>query len=862
MKNRSPKPPSWADYLLEKFYRGDKLEEVQGDLHESFLWRLEENGPSYAKRHFVKEMLLSARISNLKPYPHMSQLLTLFSSHFKTGWRFLWKTRAYSAINILGLSIGIVFSWFAYQYAADQLGYNKHIKHVEDLYRMTMQYDMMGTRINFGGGSNLASNMVKDEIPEVIQIAQFKESHKLMKLGGSAVDQNFLMADKHLLEYLSLEFVEGGIGSFEDPYQAIISEQLAYKLDIRGEAVNQTIQLQDSSGFKSYKILGVYENAPESSSIRTDLFIPYTNYLAQAKEDANKFINFDISIILQLTPNADLTLVENKIKALIDEQSESEDYYSELTPIASLHLEEDYLAGNGFLPGGNKELIWFIVVAGILCLTISVINYANFSISLYMNRAREVAVRKIMGSAKNGVFQQLMVESFLTTLLAACISVILFVLIAPQFSEMVEKKFDITSLIDARFIPGNIAIVILISFLSGLYPSILLSRFKIINSLKGVQKIGKGKVVMQTLLVLQFSISIVMIACMLTFKGQLSLLANYDKGFDVENVIRVDFSADALNLGKDKSQIFLNKLDGNPHIVSKSASSGFGMKAYQDGDSEFGLLNMAIDEQYMDVLQLRIIQGSDFQSASIGGATKGVIVNEAFLRKIALEDPIGKVIPFAQGGQPNSIIVGVVKDYFLNTPKRNASPLLFYPKEGENQTYMILLKTSADRATIEKELEVAWEEVFELFPLNYEYLSTEYNQSLDQEAKISKISSTGSVIAIFIAAFGLLGLVGLTIRQKLKEVSIRRVLGANLLNISKMMTLKFIIPITVSLTIGLVLSFYLANKWLENYPVRVDFGWEYMTISALAIIGILLTIILTQVGRIARENPVAHLKDE
>lgn len=862
MSNRLPEPPRWADYLLQKFYRGDKLEEVQGDLHESFRWRLEENSSSYAKRQFVKEMILSIRISNLKPYPHMSQLITLFLSHFKTGWRFLWKTRAYSAINILGLSIGIVFSWFAYQYAADQLGYNKHIKHVDDLYRMSMQYDMMGTRINFGGGSNLASKMVKDEIPEVIEIAQFKQGHKLMKVGASAVDQDFLMADRKLLEYLSLEFVEGDVNSFTDPYQAIISEQLAYKLDIRGEAVNKTIQLQDSSGFRAFKILGVYENPPENSSIRADLFIPYANYLSEAKEDANEFINFDISIILQMTPNANTELVKRKIKELIDEQSESEDYYATIVPVASLHLEDEYLSGNGFLPGGNRELIWFIVVAGLLCLIISIINYANFSISLYVNRAREVAVRKVMGSAKNGVFQQLMVESFLTTLLAACVSVVLFVLIAPQFSEMVEKKFDITSLIDIHFIPGNILIIILISTLSGLYPSILLSRFKIINSLKGVQKIGKGKIVMQTLLVLQFSISIVMIACMLTFKGQLSLLSNYDKGYDVDNVIRVDFSSDALNLGGRKSEIFFNKLDGNPHIVAKSASSGFGMNSFKDGDLEFGLMNMAIDKEYMNVLKLRLIEGTNLESASTGGATKGVIVNEAFLREVGLEDPIGKVIPFAQAGQPNSIITGVVKDYYANTPKSNVKPLVFYAKEGVERTYSILLRTSADRATIEKELEAAWSEVFDLFPLNYECLSTEYNRRLDQEAKISKISSTGSVIAIFIAAFGLLGLVGLTIRQKLKEVSVRRVLGANLMNISKMMLQKFIVPISISLTIGLTVSFFIANKWLENYPVRIAFGWQYMTLSGLTIIGILLFIIFTQVSRIARDNPVIHLKDE
>ncbi|MEL7002167.1 MAG: FtsX-like permease family protein, partial [Bacteroidota bacterium] len=690
----------------------------------------------------------------------------------------------------------------------------------------------------------------------------FQEVHKLMKKKDDVVSQDFLRADKKLAEYLSLNFVEGNINSFEDPYQAIISEQMAYKLGFREDAINQVIELEDSAGFQPYKVIGVYETTPQNSSIRPDLIIPFSNYLGEAKEEANKFISFDVSVILEFSPEAQPDIVKTKIKELIDEHAESKDYSATIIPIASIHLEEKYLSGNGFLPGGNRELIWYIAIAGFACLIISVINYANFSISLYVGRAREVAVRKIMGSAKNGVFQQLMVESFLTTLIAACLAVLLFVLIAPQFSQLAEKKFDISSLINRRFIPGNILIVILISMLSGLYPSFLLSRFNIINSLKGVQKVGKGKFVMQTLLVVQFSISIAMIACMLTFKGQLNLLMGYDKGYNVDNVVRVSFSTAALSLGESKVDVFMNKLDGNPHIVTKTASGGFGMNSYKDGDLEFGLLNMAVDEYYFDVLQLRIIDGTNLKEAVRDGTIKGVVVNEAFLRQTGLTDPIGKIIPFKQAGQEKSIIVGVVKDYYSSTPKHEVSPVLFYEKAGSERTYNVLVKTSTNRATIEKELKKVWSEVFDLFPLNYEYLSVAYNKRLEQEAKISKVSSTGSVIAIFIAGFGLLGLVGLTIRQRLKEVSIRRVLGASLSNISEMMTRKFIIPISISLAIGLTLSFYLANMWLEDYPIRIDFGWEYMGISTFSILAILFFIIFTQVSRATRENPVVHLKDE
>lgn len=860
MKKGHPHPPRWADYLLAKFYRGDKLEEVQGDLHESFEWRLTEHGSSYAKRQFVKEMLLSARISNLKPYPHMMQLLTLFSSHLKTGWRFLWKTKAYSAINVLGLSIGMVFSWFAYQYAADQLGYNKHIKHVNDLYRISMKVNMMGTEISFPGGSHKIASMIVSEIPEVTEVALFRKETDLMTLGKSVVNQGYLIANTNLIDYLSLEFVEGSDQDFNDPYNVLISEKLAYKLNIRGNAINKTLQLKDTVDFKPYNIIGVFKEIPSNTSVQTDLFLPYSHYHNPTNDNLDTFMNFDLSIILKTTAAADIAIIREKISQLIERETESEggenQYGATILPIASLHTDERYVPSNGFMPGANSQLMWFIIAAGLLCLIISIINYANFSISMYINRAREIAVRKIMGSARIGVFQQLMTESLLTTLLAALLSVILYLLIAPQFSQMVEKTFDLSTLFDRRFIPGNLVIILVISLLSGLYPAFLLSRFKIIKSLKGDQKVGTGKVVMQTLLVLQFSISVIMITCMFTFRNQLNLLTNFDRGINVENVININFP----DLDSDKGvNVFSNQLEQYPDILQKARLTGMGMNPLKHGDLELALLNMAVDSSYFDLLRLEFVEGTNFSSNN--GIQDEVIVNEALVWKLGLVDPIGKRIPFQQEGFKNSIIVGVVKNHYTSKPRREVHPFLFY-KITDEPAQAIYVRTSSDTEQAEVGLKEAWEATFSPMPFDYQYLAVRYNNLLDQEAKIAKISSTGSIIAIFIAAFGLLGLVGLTVRQKLKEVSIRRVLGADIQVVALIILQKFIIPIAISLIFGLSVSYHLATTWLDRYQVRIQFGWIYLTASALIILGILFLIIVAHARRVIKDNPVLHLKDE
>lgn len=857
MSKQQVTPPRWADWLLEKLLHGEALEEVQGDLHESFLWRMEDHGSKHAKWHFIKEILQSIRLSNLKPYPYMQQFMTLFTSHIKTGWRFIWKTKGFSAINILGLSIGIVFSWFAYQYAADQFGYNKHLKHVDQLYKMLIRADMMGNEINFPGGSFKASNMIVDELPEVEAVALFSEEKRLVNVKGTPVHQTTLASNKQLLDYLNLDLLEGKIYDFDAPRTIIISERMAYNLDIRGDAVGQFIELQDTSTFTSYQVLGVFRDIPENTSIQTDFFIPLKDFLDKDPNRLSKFINFDLSVLFQMTPGVNPDTVNQKIKAIFNRETGSETFFASLAPMASFHLDANPQLGNGFIPGGNKQLVGFIVIAGILCLIISIINYANFSISQYVNRSREVAVRKIIGAARKGVFQQLMTEALLTTLIASCFAVILYALLAPYFSSFVEKTFDFQTLLDARFIPGNIALILLISFLSGFYPAVILSRFEIIKTLKGHQKIGKGKLVMQSLLIIQFSISTAMIVCMFVFRGQLELLLNQDQGRDVTDVVRIGFPNEITDA--QSTQSFLNELNKLAIIEEATGSSGFNMHPYDDGEHSFGLMNMVLDSSYLHVLGYRFVDGSTFSEPA--AASKEVIVNEAFLRQINLDDPIGKTIPFGRNDGETSVITGVLQDVIHNA-KSEPSAKVYFPVYGDRSIRQVFLKTKQTQTDLQQAVAPIWDEFFYPYPFKYDYLEEEYSRKLSHEAKVAKISGLGSLIAIFIAAFGLLGLMGVTIRQKLKRLSISRVLGAERQHIARMVSANFIFPILISLTLGLSVSVYLSQRWLESYVLRINLSWYHLVSASVIILGILLLIVWTQVSEALKKNPVIYLKED
>lgn len=861
MKSPPPiHPPKWADRLLEGFCKKEYLEEIQGDLYESFYWRLEERGARYAKWKFIKETLLSFRWSNLKTFKFMDQLLTLLKSHLKTGWRFLWKTRGFSSINIIGLSVGIVFSWFAYIYAKDQLSYNKHLYDVENLYRMSMQLEMFGNQINFPGCSHVTIDQIVKTIPEVESAARFTDDHAIMQLGNSTIDQDFLIAEKQLLTYLNLEFVEGDPGEFTAPKQAIISESFAYKLGLRGNALDGNIQLLDSTTYVSYKITGVYKNIPTNTSLNADLILPYSNYLNKSAENATSRTNFDLSTILQFSANSNREIVYSKINKLIQTGENNSQYIANIQPIKDIHLSTEYWPAKGFLPGGNGQLIWFIVIAGVFCLVISIINYANFSISLYINRAREVAVRKIMGSANSGVFQQLMTESFLTTLIATIISIGLFTLIAPQFSLLVEKEFTLSDLFTLEFIPGVVAIIFFIAIISGLYPSFLLSKFQILKALKGIQKIGKGKYVTQTLLIIQFSMSVILICCMLTFKSQLNYMLSFDRGYNVEGVLNIGLP---LGMNESLNPALINNLQQIPEISSMTSSNGYSMTNYQDSDTKFSLLYLNIDSSFIDLMGISLIAGESLKEAKDNGISNAVLVNESFLKNYPnIKNPIGHNIPFKQKGQNSSVIVGVVRNYYALGPKGDVEPLAFFSDESKRNVYSLLIKSSADRFTIEDKLKSAWDEIYAPIPFQSTSLEAEYNKKFDHEAKVATIAGTGSVIAIFIASFGLLGLVGLTIQRKLKEVSVRRVLGAGINNISTMLLKSFLGPIAISLVVGLSVGTYLADDWLSNYTNSIHVGWQELTVPAMIILIVLISIIFTQALRVTKNNPIIHLKDD
>lgn len=853
-------PPKWADWVVEKLCPESRLEEVQGDLHEAYHWRVDEFGPVRAKWFFITEAIRSSTIASMTPFRYLTQKLMLHRNYLKTGWRFLKKNKLYSTLNILGLAMGISFCWLAYLYADDEMNFDQHLANHEEMFRIVIDFKRGNDLHHIGGSSNAMSVQFMEKIPEIDQVARIKSGFGLIRKDDEVIEQSFIQTDKALVSLLELEFLEGAPGEFDLPNDVIISETLAGTLNLRGKAVGKILSLNRRDDFEDFIIRGVYKDIPSNTSVRRDMFMSYSNYLANAPERRlTTWFDLNMNTLIKLHDKKTVAEVEKKMDALHkenDPDSEAE-VYMKLQPMSEIHLNQDYGHYNGINQGGNAEMIRLFVGIGLFCLIISMINYSNFNISLYINRSREVALRKVIGAEKRSIFTQLITESFLSTFLAGILALAVLIMILPLFSDFVEKSYTVDFLINYRFIVGAIIILTGTAVISGFYPALILSRFSIVKSLKGEQKIKSGKWITQTLLGIQFILATGLVAGMLTMREQVKFLSTFDTKLDFDNVVYHDY------IPAEEGQIknFMLDLEQLPEVAQVAAISGYNGTRIMDEETQFDVRHLRVDRDLIQLLDINIKEGRNFDPDLITDKTQAAIVNEAFVKRMGLEDPIGKIIPFKYGEFENPKVIGVVEDYHFESAANVVDPLVIYMSE-QYPLQSVYVKLSEGATFDQAKFEKLWAKNFDPFPFEYSFLEEAYLSAYEEENRMVKLVGIGCIVSIFLAGMGLLGIVGLQLNQRFKEISIRKVLGASSSNLYTIFTKKYILIVSIGLAGGLSLGYYLIEDWLGNYPFRVDFGAGIITVTIIVTLAIALLTILSQVFKVVRANPVKFLRDE
>lgn len=851
-------PPSWATNFLGKILPPDLIDEVEGDLYEAFQWRVSEKGIGYARRKYLMEVFKCLRYFKVKVNVKNYRLM-LIQNYLKTGFRFLWKTRGYSSLNILGLALGIAISWLAYIFITDEYSYDAFYPKAEKLYRIGANMQRGDETHSFAGSSYMMGTEFPDQIPGIAQASRFKSGYFLIEKGGEHFNQIAHYADPAFFDMFSIEFLSGGPNNFTDPNSVVISESTALSLTDDIETLDD-ITLIVGTEPETFLVSGIYKDFPSNTSIQAEILIPF-NYWANANQRRTT-IWFDINMntFFQLEDNASPEAIGSQMtQMLIDaEVFEDVDVQMNLQPLKDIHLNADLRTGNGIGPRGDNELIVITSIIGIFCLVIACVNYANFAVGNYLIRLKEVAVRKVFGAEKTSVFNQFVTEAFISAFLAMLLSIVFIYLMLPGFSAYANKSYSMDVIFNQEVFTGGIIILAITTLLAGIYPAILLSRYKTISGLKGKSKLGGRNWLSRGLVTLQFAIAVFLIAGMLTLDRQLNYLLNYDIGYSGENLVRV------FRPMNDQNTInrFKNELLNISGVQSVSIASGFNGTDYEDDQGDRMEVGHArVDPDYIKTMGMTLLQGRDFDPGLSTDKTKACIVNEAFLKMTGMENPVGQQINFNYGEFDKPTIIGVVKDFNFESLHSEIEPMILYM--GDRLTaYDNFIKVDQISPEIIQKIENVHTEMFAPYPFEASFVEDDIAEQYALESNIQKMARAGASVAIFLSCIGLMGFVGTQIRQKLKEVSIRKVVGARPLEIFKIYMSRYLLLLSIGMVIGLSGAIYIMQDWLANYPKKIDFSIDIGLIALSCVMLVALLTIFTQLAKAMKLNPVIYLKDE
>jgi len=774
----------------------------------------------------------------------------------------------YSLLNILGLTIGISFSLFLIFYVRDELSYDRFNKNVDRIYRINSYIQERDKNTNWTITQFPLAPTVKKDYPEVEEAVRFSPRERTLFKNGnnSFYETKIYYVDSNVFKIFTVNFVEGNENALHEPNSIVISRTLAEKYFGKNvQVVGKTL----GTVYDLYKVTGVFEDIPRNSHIRFDMLISMSSVKNHGGENWGNF-NYYTYVLLKPGVRADgfnkkLTQVYKKYVEPLFSQFNVKMYY-DIQPIANIHLHSQLEREPEEL--GSMSYIWIFSAVAFFMLLIACINYMNLTTARSARRAKEIGIRKVTGSSKRQLVLQFLGESVLTAFVAVLLSFVLVVLLLSAFNSISGKAFTVHTLLQ----PFNILLMLGIALFTGLtggsYPAFYLSAFKPVSVLKGSLSRASGNVnLRRTLVVLQFSISMIMLICTWVVYTQLMYLRNRDLGFDKNQVMTV-----IVNTGEDeRSKIFA--MDNNFRQVPGVKTVGTG-NAYPGSpntnlnlfvvETKNGKVNKAIecysvDENYLGVLGIPIVKGRNF--SGLADTLHSIMVNEAMVKHFGWDQPIGQRIKFP--GDTSGFymeVVGVFKDFNQKSLYNPIAPLLlFYGANGN----IIQLKMNAGNIKESiAQVDNTWKKYFPQLPFEYKFLDQDFNSQYAADQKRGKIFAAFSILTIIITCLGLLGLTAFTTQQKQKEISIRRVMGASIGQIVALITGNYLWLSLIAACIAFPIAYYFMNNWLKIFSYSTGLSFIPFLLSALFIVFTAVATASFHSAKAALSKPAKNLRTE
>ncbi|MFC2119143.1 ABC transporter permease, partial [Bacteroidota bacterium] len=762
----------------------------------------------------------------------------MLKNYLKVAVRNFVKNGSTSIINFIGLTIGMVSCILIFLYVKTEISYDMFHKNSQNIYKVLTIDEALGVSNNLVGITlpPIGNSMV-DEIPEVIdQVRISSRGRSLIKYEDySLFSKDLIYTDNSLFNVFDFKLKLGDVKTaLSIPNTCVLTETMATNIFGDIDPIGKTIS---ADGTEAIEVVGIMENVDEPSHLKFDVILSI-NPSPSDTLTAN-FLNSWRSIAMltyvQVIENSSQSAIESKMEELIRKNGVSENFKVKLQPLNKVHLESTEIIFDELnQEKGDRGYVNILVFVAIIIILIASFNFMNLATAYSSNRSKEVGMRKAVGALRRQVMLQNLGESIMQCLLAFVVSMGI-VEVINSINPIIDVS--IFTFIFSHFTDFLIMIVlaVLIGFISGSYPAIILSGFKPHLVLKGIFKSGgEGIFIRRILVILQFAASIIMICGTLVIFNQLNFIKTKDKGFDSEDIINIKLNDLSV---LQTFEAFKNELITIPSITNIATSGGMPGEGYArrgalpEGAAEDDIWIVsveAIDENYIPLLGMELIEGENFSEDRISEENRVIIVNESFVKANAWEEPIGKKIT---AGPREFEIIGVIKDFHFTSMKHKIEPIVMIYRPGSNGTISLKIDPVDIQGTIEK-IEKTWDTVNPMIPFEYTYFEDEFAKLEQKENDFGRLIIKFTLLSIFIAALGLFGLAAYSVERKNKEIGIRKVLGSSVTKIILNLSNEFTKLVGISIIIAVPCAYYLLNNWLQNFEYKVGLNVSVFLISA------------------------------
>lgn len=802
----------------------------------------------------------------------------MIKSYIKTAWRNLVKNKVFSFINIIGLASGLTCFMFIAIFVNNELSYDKYPADAKNMYRVLLSVTGNGDVAVYPSVDISVGKGMKDAFPEIKAATRILPTQDFVKFNNSQFKEEHLAyVDSGFLSLFSIPLIAGNeVNSLTAPYSIVITRDFAKKYFGNEDCLGKTLLLGITND--SYKVTGIIDKVPNNSHFHFDAFLSFASLpVTQAT-----WSNIGYFTYLELNKVVDIKNLEKKFPSLVakyvvpetqrdmgvtlaEAQNSVNTFKFSLQPLTDIHLHSN--TKYELEPNSDIQYIYIFSALALFVLLLACVNFTNLSTARALRRAKEIGIRKVMGSLKKQLIFQFLSESLLLTFFAMLCAYGLMLILLPYYNQLINKNISFTYFFDYRLLISMVLLSLLAGILAGLYPAFYLSGFNTIKSLKGKAVLGSHKKTLQSgLIVFQFFVSISLIIATLIVYKQLHFMQNKKLGFDKEQQIII---SDGSLLGNDQAA-FKQKLLSNSRVVSATTSTSvpgssviYGIQIY--GKNEKGKSKeihadiFHVDDDYIKTLGIKMLQGRNFSNNSPADSF-AIIINEAAVQQLGWtnDNAIGKTV--VRSGQKEFQVVGVVGDFNYASVKQKVAPLIMIL--GHNEGGFILKIKTADVNGLLTELNNLWKSFSPKGPLEYSFLDEQFATMYASEQRTQQIFSVFAVIAIIIASLGLFGLSAFVIEQRNKEIGIRKVLGASVKQVLVMVSKDFLILVGLAFIIAIPVTWWAMHQWLQDFAYRINIPVSIFILSGLAAIGIAMLTISFQAIKAAISNPVKSIRTE